>query len=120
MNSSKFFLLNIFFFFFLSLSFSQIKIDLEKKTKFSIKDSLKIYVDLTELSDSFTDQEIFGNDENDFEIILIHSRLGTSPFLLVGDEQKVDALLDQTLIKSLPHYRVGCCNDTSLFHEFHH
>ena len=57
---------------------------------------------------------------NDFEIILIHSRLGTSPFLLVGDEQKVDALLDQTLIKSLPHYRVGCCNDTSLFHEFHH
>ena len=70
MNSSKFFLLNIFFLFFLSLSFSQIKIDLEKKTKFSIKDSLKIYVDLTELSDSFTDQEIFGNNENDFEIIL--------------------------------------------------
>ncbi|MEL0009680.1 MAG: thrombospondin type 3 repeat-containing protein, partial [Flammeovirgaceae bacterium] len=70
MNSLKFFFLNIFCLFFLSLSFSQIKIDIEKKTKFSIKDSFKIYVDLTELSDSFTDQEIFGNDENDFEITL--------------------------------------------------
>ena len=51
-------------------SYSQIKIDLKKQTKFSIKDTLEIQVDLTELSETFSDEEIFGNNGNELEIIL--------------------------------------------------
>ena len=60
----------VLFFMTFTNTYSQIKIDLKKKTKFSIKDTLEIQIDLTELSESFTDEEIFGNNEDDFELKL--------------------------------------------------
>ena len=59
------------FFTGVTLSFSQVKIDLEKRTMFSVKDTLEISFDLTELSKEFSDQTIFGNNPDDFEIRLI-------------------------------------------------
>ena len=68
-NFAKFFTCVILLMTFTN-SYSQIKIDLKKQTKFSIKDTLEIQVDLTELSETFSDEEIFGNNGNELEIIL--------------------------------------------------
>ena len=70
MKKTVLFLLQILLLTTFANTYSQIKIDLEKKTKFSIKDTLVIQVDLTELSKSFSDEEIFGNNGNELEITL--------------------------------------------------
>ena len=58
------------FCFIISLTTAQVKIDLSKKTKFSIKDTLEISFDLTELTQTYSDNDIFGNDQSNFKIRL--------------------------------------------------